>query len=284
MTLCEDTNGELAGFQVFIGIFYNTAGAAHGGDFTGSCKNYELEGRVVEIDFFTRNQDDRLVGMRVETQPYDSKGKTNVFSAGVVQESRVGSGGDYEDLKIWRNYFRNTSGRDFWGFKSEVDSSGFFTKIEIISYDEEDLNACMLDGQGSGKSAALSEYWTYSVGGDYEQGYHYWYSYIQLEQVMQRRSASASYDWPEDIVEQVENGAIAWHIEEDEEANTGAIIACIIGAIVLVGLLGYCLWRMCRAKDGREAANVRGGRGGTILVNQSAMSSGTNQGKLDDIM
>ena len=98
---------------------------------------------------------------------------------------------------------------------------------------------------------------------------------------MQRSQAVATYSWPV----QEETVEYQWHVDEDgDDANTGAIVAVIIGAIILVGLLGYCLWKVCRAKDGREAAAVRGGRSGTILVNQSAMSSNTNQGKLDDIM
>ena len=75
-----------------------------------------------------------------------------------------------------------------------------------------------------------------------------------------------------------------FHRDSDRKANAGAIAAVIVGSIILVGLLGYCLWKACMMKKSGEMSSAqRGGRQGTVLVNQSAISSNT-QGKLDDIM
>lgn len=56
------------------------------------------------------------------------------------------------------------------------------------------------------------------------------------------------------------------HRDEDEEANTGAIIAVIIGAILMFGLLGYCLWKACRSSRRMEMQNARGGQQ-KVMVN-----------------
>lgn len=44
------------------------------------------------------------------------------------------------------------------------------------------------------------------------------------------------------------NSVYELHRNEEEEANTGAIVAVIIGAILLFGLLIICCWKMCMAK------------------------------------
>ena len=73
------------------------------------------------------------------------------------------------------------------------------------------------------------------------------------------------------------------HEDSDRDADAGAIAALVIGLIILVGMLSYCLWKGCMMKKGMGSSG--GSRNGqTIMVNQSAMSGNTNQGKLDDIM
>lgn len=80
--------------------------------------------------------------------------------------------------------------------------------------------------------------------------------------------------------------ALLDHSEEEREANTGALVAAIIGGIILIGLLGFCCMRMCMDKRRSEMGGAtRGGQGQAIRVNNSSFrSDGGNQGKLDDIM
>lgn len=78
------------------------------------------------------------------------------------------------------------------------------------------------------------------------------------------------------------------HEDDEDNENAGAIAALIIGTIILVGMLAFCMWKACNAKKsggmGMSSGGARSGNNGTIMINQSAMSSNTNQGKLDDIM
>lgn len=79
--------------------------------------------------------------------------------------------------------------------------------------------------------------------------------------------------------------ALLDHSEEEREANTGALVAAIIGGIILIGLLGFCCMRMCADKRRSEMGSATRGAGQAIRVNNSSFrSDGGNQGKLDDIM
>lgn len=89
---------------------------------------------------------------------------------------------------------------------------------------------------------------------------------------------------PVDEVEETEINAITNiqdHLDEDDDANTGAIVAVVIGAVLLFVVVGVLIYRCMQMKRG-------GGGGsktqGTILVNSSVTSGAGNQGKLDDIM
>ena len=48
------------------------------------------------------------------------------------------------------------------------------------------------------------------------------------------------------------------HSEEEREANTGALVAAVIGGIILIGLLGFCCMRMCANKRRSEMAGAGG--------------------------
>lgn len=140
ITLCTSRSDsgktELAGMQLFNGFYYNTAGAAHG-DLTGDCRNYELEHAVVEIDFFLdKNQQNKYVGISIETQPLDGRGQGTVITAGVISEAD-----ETDDLTHYRHYFPY-SGRAFWGFQSSTSADNVMSDLQIIRYDEEELNGC----------------------------------------------------------------------------------------------------------------------------------------------
>lgn len=53
--------------------------------------------------------------------------------------------------------------------------------------------------------------------------------------------------------------ALDLHSDEKRDANTGAIVAVIIGTVILFGLLGYCLWMACKMQRRREMNNAGGG-------------------------
>ena len=69
-----------------------------------------------------------------------------------------------------------------------------------------------------------------------------------------------------------------YHKEEDKDVNAGAIAGCVIGAVLLIGMLAYCMWKACMKSKGAEMSSARGGarNGQTVLVNQSAMSINSN--------
>ncbi len=72
------------------------------------------------------------------------------------------------------------------------------------------------------------------------------------------------------------NSVYELHRNEEEEANTGVIVAVIIGAILLFGLLIICCWKMCMAKK-QMAGGTRGGgraRGDRIVVTGSVNTRG----------
>lgn len=72
------------------------------------------------------------------------------------------------------------------------------------------------------------------------------------------------------------NSVYELHRNEEEEANTGAIVAVIIGAILLFGILAVCCWKMCNAKK-QMAGGTRGGgraRGDRIVVTGSVNTRG----------
>lgn len=75
------------------------------------------------------------------------------------------------------------------------------------------------------------------------------------------------------------------HKDEDKDANAGAIAACVIGAILLFVLIGYCIMKMIMMSRQKEAGMNRSNSGTVRVLNNSYRSDGTpNQGKLDDIM
>lgn len=79
------------------------------------------------------------------------------------------------------------------------------------------------------------------------------------------------------------------HINEDDEANTGAIAAVIVGAILLVVLAALLVYRCVVSKRAGEMGRSRGGsKDGKVLVNQSSFRSDLptpkhEGGRADDI-
>jgi len=85
-------------------------------------------------------------------------------------------------------------------------------------------------------------------------------------------------------------GGINQHLDEDDDANTGAIVAVVIGAVLLFVLVGTLIYK-CTMKgrsDGGSSGKTKGGNG--VLVASFSFSSERrpsgqgSQAKLDDIM
>ena len=72
------------------------------------------------------------------------------------------------------------------------------------------------------------------------------------------------------------NSVYELHRNEEKDANTGTVVAVIIGAILLFGLLAICCWKVCYAKK-QMAGGTRGGgraRGDRIVVTGSVNTRG----------
>lgn len=64
ITTCV-SSGELAGFQMWIGTVYKTAGAAHG-DLRSGCTYTDIDNLIVQVDIFEDPlQSNKYVGMRM---------------------------------------------------------------------------------------------------------------------------------------------------------------------------------------------------------------------------
>lgn len=289
---CENVDGKLGGMQVYFGQYMHKAGASHG-DMTGTCNKQLLEERIRCIEFFYDTvATNVIVGVNATMWPARDGADAPVsISAGLV--GTVGA-------KSWNYCYPNQdTTQEFFGFESTTDSTFQITQLKVINYKPKDLfvalhsstdQSAAASQRDSGSMAAYRAIIVNDLIGQIAtptgqadvKGVYRPEQYrqdleiinIAIAQIDNQKAAdAAAASESETSAADAEavaldnetaselTAALLDHSEEEREANTGALVAAIIGGIILIGLLAFCCMRMCM--DKRRSEMNTAGRGGS---------------------
>ena len=254
LTTC--VNGDtLTGFQVFYGEYDEIAGSAHG-DLSTECTNYLINEEIWKVIFYGSSDGKQyIVGMEMVLQPFrDVAFPGTTISAGTVgqpgQKKRTvqvpnnkGSGNDY----IYH----------FFGFVTSS-SRGVISNVSVITYNPEELFRSRYDFPALTGAAR-------SKAADYRQASELVAGILVNRALTKLPQAVAS-----------EAGEIAQslsqtHTDDEVEANRGAIVACVIGSILLFIIILLCIFMCVKGRSMMMGSGYNTAGNNSMRSNNSSM-------------